>query len=240
MQKRNEATFADIPGVFVIAVDIIIAAPTEAEHDAVLLKVMERARQKNIKFNLSKLQFKVRSVQYMGNIVSEQGLKPCPDKIRAIEEMQRPKDRTMLMRFDCMVRYLAQFIKNESSLTKHFHELLKREAPWRWQPHHEQAFSAMKVALAKPVILQLYDPLKPVTVQTDASSFGIGSCLLQEGRPFAYASRSLTATEQIYSQIEKKMLAICFACAKFHCYIYGCEVHVMSDHRPLETIFKKP
>ena len=72
------------------------------------------------------------------------------------------------------------------------------------------------------------------------SQYGLGVVLLQEGRPVAYASRSLTQTEQNYAQIEKELYAIVFACEKFHQYIYGKRVHVQSNHKPLESILKKP
>jgi hypothetical protein len=74
MQKRNEATFGDIQGVFVIADDLIIAAKDEAEHDAILHKVMQRAREKNVRFNKNKLQLKLSEVSYMGNVVTAAGL----------------------------------------------------------------------------------------------------------------------------------------------------------------------
>ena len=64
--------------------------------------------------------------------------------------------------------------------------------------------------------------------------------MLQDGRPIAYASRALTSSETRYAQIEKELLAILFAATKFHHYIYGSEVAVESDHKPLEAIVKKP
>ena len=86
----------------------------------------------------------------------------------------------------------------------------------------------------------LYDESKNVTIQCDASSNGLGACLMQEGKPIAYASRSLTSTEQRWFQIEKELLAIVFAAERFHQYIYGKEVEVESDRKPLEAILKKP
>ena len=68
---------------------------------------------------------------------------------------------------------------------------------------------------------------------------GLGACLMQDGHPVAYASRSLTPTEVQYAQIEKELLAIVFAMEKFETYLYGRKVLVESDHKPLEAIFKK-
>lgn len=80
---------------------------------------------------------------------------------------------------------------------------------------------------------------KGVKLQCDASSYALGAALLQDDQPVAYASRSLSKAEQNYPQIEKEALAIRFACKRFHEYIYGKEIIIETDHKPLESIFKK-
>ena len=90
-------------------------------------------------------------------------------------------------------------------------------------------------------MLAFFDVKQPVTIQTDASQSGLGACLMQRGKPVAYASRAMTRAEQNYAQIEKEILAICFATSKFHQYFYGkSAVNVQTDHKPLESILKKP
>ena len=89
-------------------------------------------------------------------------------------------------------------------------------------------------------MLKLYDVKKPVTLQVDSSQNGMGAVILQNGRPIAYASRALTETEIRYAQIEKELLAIVFGTEKFYQYIYGRLTAVQTDHKPLESIFKKP
>ena len=89
-------------------------------------------------------------------------------------------------------------------------------------------------------VLAIFDSSKEVTIQCDASSFGLGAALLQEGRPVAFTSRALSATERKYVQLVKETLAIVHACHKFHYYIFGRPVKVESDHKPLQTIFTKP
>ena len=80
-----------------------------------------------------------------------------------------------------------------------------------------------------------------VTLQCDASQNGLGAALLQHGQPVAYASRALLSADTRYAQIEKELLAILFACEKFHMYIYARNnVSIQSDHKPLENIFQKP
>ena len=77
-------------------------------------------------------------------------------------------------------------------------------------------------------------------VQADASMKGLGECLMQEGNPVAFASKSLSSAELNYSNIEKKMLGVVFALCRFHQYTYSRPVEVISDHKPLESINRKP
>ena len=78
-----------------------------------------------------------------------------------------------------------------------------------------------------------------MTVQVDASQRGLGTCLLQEGEPIAYASKSLTDTETRYANIERELLAIVFACQQFNTYVLGRPFTVESVHKPLEMIHQK-
>ena len=89
-------------------------------------------------------------------------------------------------------------------------------------------------------VLTYFDPSKELRLQVDASKSGLGAVLLQEEKPVAYASKSLTATEENYAQIEKELFAVLFGCKRFHQYVYGRQVVVESDHKPLESIMRKP
>ena len=88
-------------------------------------------------------------------------------------------------------------------------------------------------------VLSYYDPKIELEIQCDASKKGLGAALLQNGKPIAYASRTLTDTEQRYAQIEKEMLVIVFSLEKFNQYTYGRHMKIQSDHKPLESILKK-
>ena len=242
LQKRNMDTFGDIQGLHIIADDMIIAAENEKIHDEILHKVLQRARAKNIKFNQAKIQLKVNEVKYMGHIVSDKGLRPDPKKIEAINQMPVPEDKHGLQRLLGMVKYLSQYIPNESDITAPLRELLKQDHVWAWQPEHDRALQQIKDILTAHPVLHYFCIGKPVKIQADASQTGLGACLIQDGHPVAYASRTLTSAERNYAQIEKEALAILFACEKFHQYVYGLPwpVEIESDHRPLETILRKP
>ena len=111
---------------------------------------------------------------------------------------------------------------------------------WHWSERQEKTFRSIKGKLTSDAILQYYDVKKSTTLLVDASSYGLGACLLQEGRPVCYAPRSLSSAERNYTQIEKELLAIVYGCTKFHQYVYRKKIRVQTDHKPLEALFRKP
>ena len=117
--------------------------------------------------------------------------------------------------------------------------LNKKDTPWTWSETQQTAFANIKGLVSNTPVLSFYDPNKDLTLENDASNYGIGSVLLQEGKPIAYASRLLTDTERRYAQIEKEMLAIVYGLQKFHHYTYGRSLNVITDHSPLVSIVNK-
>nr|XP_039256275.1 uncharacterized protein LOC120332995 [Styela clava] len=120
-------------------------------------------------------------------------------------------------------------------------QLLEKDIEWFWGPEQNSAFEKLKYAISNAPVLKYFNVNEPVILSVDASSKRVGACLIQNGRPVAYASKSLTKCQQNFAQIEKEMYAIVFGCERFHDYLFG-QVHitVQSDHKPLETILKKP
>ena len=127
-----------------------------------------------------------------------------------------------------------------STITHPIRELLKSDNKYSWGEPQIKAFSEIKQVLSAAPVLAYFDVNKPVTITCDASQSGLGALLLQDDKPIAYASRALTDPETRYAQIEKELLAVVFAFTRFHQYVYGKEVKVESDHKPLESITKKP
>ena len=106
----------------------------------------------------------------------------------------------------------------------------------------KKAFDKVKSLLASPAALLHFDTSKPVVFECDASPYGVGACLLQQGasgalHPVCSVSRSLTAPERNYSQIEKEALAVVFAVKRLHQYLYGQSFISRADHKPLVKIF---
>lgn len=219
--------------------DLFISGKDGIEHDGILKHVLDRARANNVRFNPNKFKFRVSEVKYVGQVVSLKGLKPDPDKVKAIVKYPQPQKKEDLCRFLGLVNYLGEFVSNLSAVSEPLRILLKSDTEWHWLPAQEKAFQDIKALLVCAPVLKLFDVSKEIVIETDASKDGLGACLLQEGHPVAYASRSLTASEQNYAQIEKELMGIVFACEKFHQNVCGQSVKIVTDHKPLESLKKK-
>lgn len=238
-QRYTCEAFSDLPKTGVYMDDVLVGGSTVEEHDSNLEKVLKRAQSLGIRFNKQKFQHKVSEVKYVGQIFSQNGISPDPGIVRAIQNLSRPTDKKALQSILGMINYLRMYVPNMSSNCEHMNALLKKDACFEWLPVHDQEFEKVKRLIVNATTLNHFNKDLECTIQSDASQYGIGACLLQNNKPIAFASRSLTESEKHFSQIEKELLAICFATHKFHYYVYGTEFEVNTDHKPLISIFKK-
>ena len=130
-------------------------------------------------------------------------------------------------------------MRNYSTLPASLRELMKKGTKWEWNDQHEPSFQKVKDELRECTVMPFYDPHMHTTLVVDGRPFGLGAVLTQDGKPIAYASRSLTAVVKRYSQIEQEALAIVFGCEHFHMYLIGPKFKIVTDHKPLLTIWNK-
>lgn len=138
------------------------------------------------------------------------------------------------------VNFMSTFIPNLAKKTNLMRSLLKKDVHFVWTSDMAQEFENIKQAIASNVKLIHFDPNRETEIETDASIKGLGAVLIQDGRPVRFLSKSLTTTEADYSNIERELLAVLFACEKLHIYVFGRRVTIKTDHKPLESIFLKP
>lgn len=244
-QRRQDQALEGLKNVRSVADDILVFGEGDSieeatqNHDRALHSLMQRCREKNLKLNLAKLKLRLNEVPFIGHLVTDSGLKPDPEKVRAVLEMPNPSDVAGVLRFVGFTNYLSKFIPNLSEVCEPLRQLTQKDIEWHWESQHEQAILAVKKQIAAETTLRYYDSSKELTLQCDASDSGLGAALIQDGGPIAYASRTMTDTERRYAQIEKELLAVTFGLEKFHQYTYGRKVIVHSDHKPLEIIMKK-
>ena len=138
-----------------------------------------------------------------------------------------------------MINYLSKFSARLSELSEPIRELSKERVPFNWGPEHREVFDAIKKELVKASILAYYDPNKEMVLQTDTSIKGLSACLLQQGKPVYFASKSLTETQKGYVAIELESLAVVWAMEKFHHFLYDTHFILEMDQKPLEAILSK-
>lgn len=149
---------------------------------------------------------------YLGHVITENGVKPDPQKIKAVTEFKTPKNEKEIKSFLGLAGYYRRFIKNFSNITFPLTKLLRKNETFKWTAIQNSSFENLKTLLCSERLLQYPDSTKPFILTTDASNYAIGSVLFQgeppNDLPIAYASRSLNKAESNYSTTEKELLAI--------------------------------
>ena len=236
-QKRMKRILDGLKGVVCQMNDILIFGSSQEEHDSRLLAVLKRLRERNVTLNSDKCEFNKKSVKFLGQLIDSQGIRADPDKTSALDNMKVPSCVSDLRRFLGMANQLGKFSPQLAEVSQPLRELLSPRQSWQWGLAQDQAFAKVKAELVHPTVLALYDADASTKISADASSCGLGAVLLQKSnemwKPVAYASRSMTNTESGYAQIEKKALAVTWACDKFADYIIGKYFEIESDHKPL-------
>ena len=156
-----------------------------------------------------------------GTIFSAKGMKPDPIKIQALQDLLTPQTQKQLQSLLGLVNYLQPFLPDIAAKTTFLREQVSK---WDWTLSTDSAFQQLKQWICKTLLkttLAYYNRSQPLSIQTDASEYGLGTALLQNNRPIAFASKTLTDVEMRYANIECKCLSVVFGLEKFHTYIYG-------------------
>ena len=156
-------------------------------------------------------------MKFIGHVISKDGLKPDPDKVAAIKNMPKPTSKSEVPTLLGFVNYLSKFLPKLSDVSAPLRELTSNQAQFTWATHHDKAFATIQQLVIQHPVLKFYDVNEEVTIQTDASNKELGAVPAQQ--PVAFASRTLSPTEQRYATMEKQCLAIVFACERFNQYL---------------------
>lgn len=227
---------------FVYLDDIVIYGRSFEEHNNRLLEVFDRIRNANLKLKPEKCEILRKEVIYLGHIISSEGIKPDPRKIKDVKHFPTPKTVKNIKSFLGLAGYYRKFIEDFSKIAVPLSKLLRKDSKFLWTDLTDKAFQTLKEKLITPPILQYPNFEKPFILTTDSSSFAIGAVLSQNytgnDLPIAYASRILNSAETRYSTTEREMLAIVWAVNHFRPYLYGTKFTIITDHKPL-TFLKR-
>jgi hypothetical protein len=167
--------------------------------------VLTRLRDAGLKVNAAKSLFCAHEIEYLGYILTREGIKPQPKKVQTILALNPPNNVKELRHFLGMVQYYRDMWAIRSEMLAPLTDLVgecgetkttkmnkTKKKSWQWDPIHQQAFDNVKAAIAKETVLAYPDFLKPFEIYTDASSMQLGAMITQDNRPIAFFSRKLS------------------------------------------------
>ncbi|XP_060742372.1 uncharacterized protein K02A2.6-like [Tachysurus vachellii] len=243
-QRTMEGVLQGIPCVAVFLDDILVTGRNDGEHLQTLARVLRRLQEAGLRLKRSKCTFMEKEVMFLGHKVDGTGLHPVPEKVTAIQNAPSPKTVTELKAYLGLLNYYNKFLPNLSTVLAPVHKLLRKDSKWHWGCEQEAAFVQSKNLIQSVQVLVHYDPQKDVILSCDASSYGLGAVLshkMPDGRerPIGFMSRTLNQAERNYSQLDKEGLAIMFGLQRFHKYLYGRKFTIVTDHKPLLSLFNE-
>ena len=226
--------------IFVIAYldDILVYSKTLELHVDHVEIVLTCLAKRDLKLKPEKCEFHREEVDFLGFVVGRNGIRIDPAKLQAVKDWKPPTNVKEAQSFLGFVNYNRKFIKDYSKKAIPLTNLTGKDKPWSWGVPEQQAFEQLKEACLDEPVLKMFDPKKPLRLETDASDLAIGACLCQEHdskwHPIAYLSRKLSPAEQNYDIHDKELLAIVASLETWRVYAEGApQLTVFTDHKNL-------
>ena len=216
--------------------DIIVYSKDREDHDTHLRVVLETLRKEHLYAKLSKCEFWLREVSFLGHIVSEEGIRVDPRKIEVIIEWKPPKNVTEVRSFLGLVGYYRRFVKGFLMTAVPMTSLLQKNVKFEWSEKCQASFEKLKAFLTEAPVLTQSTYGKEYVIFSDASLNGLGCVLMQEGKVVAYSSRQLKSHEKNYPTHDLKLATIVFALKIWRHYLYGEKCFIYTDHKNLKYL----
>lgn len=213
--------------------DILIYSRSLEDNIHHIELVLQLLQQHQLCAKLSKCSFPQNKLEYLGHIISAEGVATDPEKTRVMQDWPLPSNVTELRGFLGLTGYYRKFVKHYGILAKPLTMLLQKNAKFVWTPQAQSAFVALKEAMCSTPVLALPDFAKPFVIETDACATGIGVVLSQEGHPVAFYSKALGIVNQRLSIYEKEFLAIMMAVDRWRSYLLRGPFVIKTDHKAL-------
>ena len=236
--------FAHIENVHVIHDDLVVATVTNDEHEEAIRHVMEALSKAGLTLNPPKCFFGKKEISFWGMIFGEDGVKPDPAKVEALEHITAPESKEELISFLCMMQSNSDFIPNFAKKSAPLRELTKARQHFKWKDKHQHCFDDLIQSFKQDALLRYFDMTKPIYIFTDAHVSGLGAMLGQgesiaNVKPIAFASRATNPAERNYPQLDLEAMGLDFGLRRFRKYVVGTQepVNLITDHKPLCSIF---
>ena len=244
-QRVMDTIFGEIPFVVVYCDDILVFSHNHVEHREHLRTVLRHLRENGLICRPDKCAFGLSSVEFLGHVVSGEGVRPRPSKVEAITRFPKPTNIKEVQEFLGLINFYGRFVPKAAACLAPLYEIIGgKTKDFSWTDACTTAFEQAKRALADAVTLAYPVPAIPITITTDASNIAVGASLEQriDGvvKPIAFFSRKLRSNERKYSTFDRELLAIFLALRHFRHFIGGSNpVTIRTDHKPVVQAFYK-
>lgn len=224
-QKLIEEMIAECQGTFNFLDDILIVAKDLKESNERIKKVLLTLKANNVLLNKQKCEFNRTEMEFLGNLLTKEGMKPSEAKIKALKEFRQPETIEEIRSFLGLITFVSHFIENLSAKTEPLRAMIRKEVKI-WGREQEKAFDILRQELAESVLtLGYFDPTHETILFTDGAPKGLGAVLVQKHdgkvRIITCVSKSLTQAEQRYPQTQREALAVVWAVERLYFYLFG-------------------
>ena len=223
--------------------DIIIFSRSEEEHLIHLEKVFQRLQEAGLKLKLQKCSFFKKHIQYLGHLLSDEGIQPLPEKLESIKNMPRLKNQKEVKQFLGLVGYYRKFVPRFADISRVLNRLTQKDEEFKWTPKCEKCFNMLKDYLQESPILRYPDPEAKYVLYTDASKYAYAGVLTQTiddtDHPVAYVSGLFRGSQLNWAALTKEAYAIYMSVKKLSFYLDSARITIRSDHLPLKKFLEK-
>ncbi|MCH80314.1 Ty3/gypsy retrotransposon protein, partial [Trifolium medium] len=188
--------------------------------------------------NRKKCYFAQKTVEYLGHMITGDGVAVDPGKVVNVRQWPQPKNVKGVRGFLGLTGYYRRFIQDYGKIAKPLTELTKKDS-FKWGVEAQQAFDKLKEKLTTAPVLALPNFSKNFVIECDASGGGIGAILMQDKRPIAYFSKALGVRNLTKSAYEKELMAVVLAIQHWRPYLLGRRFVVSTDQKSLKQLLQQ-
>ena len=207
--------------------DILVYSKDAQEHEHHLRIVLQTLRENKLFEKLSKCDFWLKEVSFLGHIVSDEGIRVDPVKIKAIMNWKPPRNVTEVRSFLGLAGFYRRFVQGFSVIASSLTRLLQKGVKFEWDDKCQSSFERLKEILVKAPVLIQPTSGREYTMYNDASRIGLGCVLMQDEKVVAYASRQLKSHEQNYPTHDLELEVVVFALKFWRHYLYGGKCRIL-------------
>ena len=231
--------------------DILIFSPDMETHLKHLRILFERLRSADLKLKEVKCNFLKKHIQYLGHIISGEGIAPVPEKLESIQKMLPPRNPKEVKQFLGLIGYYRKFVPQFLDLARPLNALTRKDTVFEWTPVCQESFELLKASLMMEPILTYPDPNLPYVLFTDASKYAWACVLTQEKthmiegkeikilHPITYMSGLFRGSQMNWACLTKEDYAIYMSIKKLAYYLEDADITLRSDHLPLKKFLAK-